>query len=82
MLTHVLRLFSATVGFVLLAACNQDGQIGREERETKILELDKSELTRVELKIGGGELRVNGGSSKLMEADFDYNTPGWKPQVD
>ena len=29
-----------------------------------------------------GELRVAGGSPKLMEADFDYNVPGWKPQVD
>ena len=32
--------------------------------------------------MGGGELRVSGGSPKLMEADFDYNDPGWKPQVE
>jgi uncharacterized protein DUF2154 len=82
MLTHVLRVLSVTVGFWLLAACNQDGRIGRQEHETKILELDKSELTRVELKMDAGELRVAGGSPKLMEADFDYNVPGWKPQVD
>jgi hypothetical protein len=82
MLRHVLRLFSVTLAFLLLAACNQDGRIGQEERETKTLELDKSELTRVELKMDAGELRVAGGSPKLMEADFDYNVPGWKPQVD
>jgi hypothetical protein len=67
---------------LLLAACNQDGRIGREEHETKVLDLDKSELTRVELKMGAGELRVKGASPKLMEADFDYNVPGLKPQVD
>jgi len=82
MLTHVLRFLSVIAGLLLLAACNKDGRIGQEERETKILELDKSELTRVELKMDAGELHVAGGSPKLMEADFDYNVPGWKPQVD
>jgi N-terminal domain of toast_rack, DUF2154 len=71
-----------TVGIVLLAGCSDRARIERSEHETKVLELDKSELTRVELKIGAGELRVAGGSSKLMEADFEYNVPGWKPQVD
>jgi len=71
-----------TVGFAVLAACTDGGRIGQTEHETKVLELDKSELTRVELKMGAGEMRVAGGSPKLMEADFDYNVPGWKPQVE
>ena len=71
-----------TVGIAVLAGCTDGGRIGQTEHETKVLELDKSELTRVELKMGAGELRVAGGSPKLMEADFDYNVPGWKPQVD
>jgi hypothetical protein len=52
------------------------------EHETKALELDKSEITRVELKMGAGELRVGGGAAKLMEANFDYNDAGSKPQVE
>jgi hypothetical protein len=52
------------------------------EHETKALDLDKSEMTRVELKMGAGELRVAGGAAKLMEANFDYNDPGSKPQVE
>ena len=32
--------------------------------------------------MGAGELRVSGGATKLMEADFDYNDPGSKPQVE
>lgn len=52
------------------------------EHETKALALDKSEMTRVELKMGAGEMRVGGGAAKLMEGNFDYNDPGSKPQVD
>ena len=56
--------------------------MGPMEHETKVLELDKSELTRAEIKLGAGELRVSGGATKLMEGDFDYNDPGSKPQVE
>jgi len=65
-----------------LAGCSDRIRISEPVHETKALELDKSELTRVELKMGAGELRVTGNSPKLMEADFDYNSPGWKPEVD
>ena len=71
-----------TVGIAAAGRLLDRIRIGEPVHETKVLELDKSELTRVELKMGAGELRVAGGSPKLMEADFDYNAPGWKPQVD
>jgi hypothetical protein len=71
-----------TVGIAVLAGCADGVRIGPPEHETKVLELDKSEMTRVELKMGAGELRASGGSPKLMEADFTYNIPGWKPQVE
>jgi hypothetical protein len=47
----------------------------------KSIDLDKSELERVEIKMGAGELKVEGGSSKLMDAGFDYNIPSSKPTV-
>jgi len=71
-----------TIGMVMLTGCADAVRTGPPEHETKVLELDKSEMTRVELKMGAGELRASGGSPKLMEADFTYNIPGWKPQVD
>jgi len=71
-----------TLGIAALAGCTDGIRTGPPEHETKILELDKSEMTRVELKMGAGELRASGGSPKLMEADFTYNIPGWKPQVE
>jgi hypothetical protein len=51
------------------------------EHETQSIDLDKSEMVRVELKMGAGELNVDGGSPKLMDADFTYDIPSWKPIV-
>jgi hypothetical protein len=31
--------------------------------------------------MGAGELRIRGGAAKLLEADFTYDVPGWKPEV-
>ena len=70
------------LGIATLAGCGHGVRSGEPQHEVKVLELDRSELTRVELKMGGGELRVSGGSTKLMEAGFDYTLPGRKPQVD
>lgn len=71
-----------TAGIVALAGCGNNVRLGPMEHETKNLEFDKSEMTRAEIKIGAGELRVGGGAAKLMEGNFDYNDPGSKPQVD
>jgi hypothetical protein len=51
------------------------------QHEHQVVELDKSELTRVHLTMGAGQLDVRGGATKLLEADFDYNVPAWKPSV-
>jgi hypothetical protein len=66
--------------FVVLSACAMNRvQTGPTTHESKAVELGKSELARVELKMGVGELNVDGGSPKLLEADFLYNVPAWKP---
>jgi hypothetical protein len=54
---------------------------GPVEHDTQSIDLDKSEMARVEIKMGAGELTVDGGSQKLMEANFDYNRQSWKPIV-
>jgi uncharacterized protein DUF2154 len=78
----MLRRILPTAVLGMLAGCTDGGRIGEQIHETKVLELDKAELTRVDLKMGSGEMRIAGGSAKLMEADFDYNVPGWKPQIE
>jgi hypothetical protein len=67
---------------LLLNACNQDfGPAGPERTETRSIELDKSEEVRVDLKMGAGELRVDGGADKLMEGRFTYNRLRLRPEV-
>jgi hypothetical protein len=79
---NVLRPMLLAVGIAVLTACGNNVRLGPMEHETKVLDLDKSEMTRADIKIGAGELRLGGGSAKLMEGDFDYNDPGSKPQVE
>jgi hypothetical protein len=63
----------------LCCACFQ-AKVGDLKMESKSVELGRAETVSVELKIGVGELRVSGGAKKLLEADFLYNVPPWKPE--
>ena len=82
MMKRTWLIVGLTVGIAFLAGCANSVHLGPPEHDTKVLELDKSELTRVEIKMGAGELHVDGGSPKLMEANFEYQGLGSKPQVD
>ncbi len=65
-----------------VAACTVNiGPSGPDEHDTQAVEIDKSEMGRVTLKMGVGELTVDGGSPKMVDADFTYNIPSWKPVV-
>jgi len=64
----------------LLASCTIG--TGPTVHDKHSIELDKSELTRLNLRIGAGELRVSGGASKKVEADLAYNSDRLKPTVD
>lgn len=72
----------AAVAALALAGCDINiVQTGPDEHDNQSVALDKSEMARVEMKMGVGELTVDGGSPKLMDADFTYNVPSWKPVV-
>lgn len=49
--------------------------------ETRSIERGNAEMVKVDVKMSVGELRMDGGSSKLMDATFDYNVPFLKPVV-
>jgi hypothetical protein len=66
---------------ILLAGCIGHGVTGPIAHERRIVELDKADLTRVRLRMSAGELEVRGGAATLVEADFAYNVPEWKPSV-
>jgi len=65
-----------------LASCNfTNTPRGPVTHESKSVDLDQVELARVGLKMSAGTLKVKGGSPKLLDADFTYNVPAWKPEV-
>jgi len=81
-MTRVLLALVTTIGTIGLAGCVVNLDHGRSaQHDIQSIDLDKSEMARVEIKLGAGELQVDGGSPKLMEADFEYNIPTWKPIV-
>lgn len=77
-----MKLFAGLLTSLLLLTGCAATPAGPTQHESAHFDLDKSELTRVELRMGAGELKVTGGSTKLAEADFTYNVPSWKPTVD
>jgi len=80
----MLRAGAGIAAAVLLSSGCQVGSVatGETRHETKSIELDKAETARVEIRMGAGELRVKSGTPKLLEADFTYNVPDWRPVVD
>jgi len=51
------------------------------QRESRTIDRDKSETLRTQLRMGGGTLKVRGGSPNWMQGDFAYNVPSWKPEI-
>ena len=72
----------AAAGLLLTGCEISTVATGETRHETKSIELDKSEAVRVEISMAPGELDVKSGTPNLLEADFSYNVPGWKPTVD
>ncbi len=67
-------------GLFSLAGC---GHVEKSEpvRETRAVEAGAAETARVDLDIGAGELRLEPGAAKLLDADFSYDPPSMKPDV-
>ncbi len=78
------RLFLAAIGAGLLAltGCEFDHEpTGPLQQEPVAIDLGQADHANVELDIGAGELGVRGGAQKLLEGQFEYSLPEWKPQV-
>jgi hypothetical protein len=81
-LSPVLLTAAATLTLLTLTGCEINLEpSGPTRTETRSIDLDKSEMVRVDLKMGAGELSVRGGSAKLMDAEFTFNRPRQKPEV-
>jgi hypothetical protein len=77
------EIFVASVAISLfgLTGCVDLEPTGPPRTENRSVELDKTELVEVELKMGAGDLNVRGGSPKLMEGEFRYTRTGSQPEV-
>jgi hypothetical protein len=80
------RLFAKTLVAVigtaaLLSGCSANST-GETRHETVSFDLDDAKSVRVSLRMGGGELNVTSGTAKLMDGNFSYNIPEWKPVVE
>ncbi|MGH9630434.1 MAG: toast rack family protein [Bryobacteraceae bacterium] len=76
-----LKVLAVSLALLLSAACGEMREPGPMRNESVSIEQKKSELVRVELKLKAGELTVEPGAQKLMEGEFVYNVPEWKPVV-
>ena len=65
---------------VCLAGCGIE-RPGPTQHDFQTVERDSSELVRVNLIMGAGNLRVDSGTDKLAAADFTYNLASWKPEM-
>ncbi len=45
------------------------------------VEIGGAESTKVSIAVGVGKLNVTGGAEGLLDAQFEYNIPDWKPEV-
>jgi hypothetical protein len=81
----VLSIVMMVATAVIAGACGtQPGgtsQVGKMQRESKSVDPEGAQSARAQLKMGAGELNLTGGADQLMEGDFTYNVPDWKPKV-
>jgi hypothetical protein len=50
--------------------------------ESRTVERDAATQVQATVQLGAGDLRISGGATNLLEADFAYNIPAWRPELD
>jgi hypothetical protein len=76
-----IRFVLALVALILCGCAGRVVATGPIQRETQSIELDKTEMARVEIRMGAGELNIEGDSPRLLDAEFAYDNPALKPVV-
>jgi len=55
--------------------------VGELINESRTVALDNAQQVRATVKMGAGDLKIDGGANELLEADFTYNVADWAPEV-
>ncbi|HET7480285.1 MAG TPA: toast rack family protein [Rubrobacteraceae bacterium] len=66
---------------LLLAGCGGNGP-GDLRTESRAVDPHGAKSVSTHLEMGFGTLNVEGGTHKLMEADFAYGNDDWKPRIE
>jgi hypothetical protein len=78
------RLSLAGLALLALTVCDaraKSSYLGPMLHVTKAIELDKADMVRVEMRMGAGLLNIEGGSPRLLDADFAFSAPEQEPVV-
>ncbi len=78
-------LVLATVLLPLTAGCACGGdyvEVGELVEESRTVELGDAESVEVVLETAIGEFEIVGGARNLLDAEFAYNVPQWKPVIE
>lgn len=79
-----LRLSLTLLISFVAAGCHYDGDFagGPAQTESRSVKLGDAKSVQVEVKMGAGELKLGGGATDLLDADFTYPASRWKPEID
>lgn len=72
-------MFTTVLLLMGMVSCVRVGEVIYED---KTIELDAAEEVDAVLKMNAGELRLEGGSTHLMDAEFITNVERWRPVVE
>ena len=77
----LLAVLAASFG---LCACSIGNPVrtGQLQTDVKAVKLGDAKSVRVEISMGAGELKIEGGATNLLDAQFTYDVPAWKPLVE
>jgi predicted membrane protein len=80
----IARCLPAVAAVLLLSGCIVVGHketISEMRYDSRSFDKDASKEVHLNLTMGAGDLKVESGSRKLVDADFVYNVPAWRPTV-
>jgi len=77
-------LWAALAVAAAAASCDYNGEFtgGPVQTGSRTVKLGDAKSVQVELKMGAGDLKLAGGAKELLDADFSYAVPRWKPEVE
>ncbi len=78
-----MKFGTAVIFPLLLAACQVDRSTTTGPMQDVAVSIDKGAVNHanVELNMSAGELNLRSGTEKLIDGRFEFNVPGWKPNV-